>query len=61
MGRAMMRRRIGWLIVAAIVLVPIGAFIWWFLFSEFMAMDRCLDSGGRWGEGGSCEYEPRPE
>lgn len=57
----MKRKRIGCLISVVIALLMMCAFIWWFLFSEFMAIDRCLDAGGRWGEGGPCEFEPRPE
>lgn len=30
--------------------------IWWLLNSEFMAVDSCLDAGGRWGESGPCEF-----
>ncbi len=57
----MKRRRIGCLLGVGVALLLLAAFVWWFLFSEFMAVDRCLDAGGRWGDGGPCEYEPRPE
>lgn len=55
----MKRRRIGCLIAVALALLMMGTLIWWFLFSEFMVIDRCLDAGGRWG--GPCEFESRPE
>jgi hypothetical protein len=38
----------------AILLLVIAA--WWFFNSEIMAVDRCLDAGGRWGENGGCEF-----
>lgn len=57
----MKRRRIGCLGGLAAALVLVAVFVWWFLFSEFMAVDRCLDAGGRWGDGGRCEFEPAPE
>ena len=57
----MRRRRIGCLVGGGVALLLVAALVWWFMFSEFMAIDRCLDSGGRWGEGGSCEFEPTPE
>ncbi|MDZ4113370.1 MAG: hypothetical protein U1E18_27770 [Brevundimonas sp.] len=53
----MKRRRIGCLSTAGFAMLLIAAFAWWVFFSEFMMIDRCLDSGGRWSEGGSCEFE----
>lgn len=55
MGRAVKRRRIGRLIGFGVALLLGVAFVWWFFFSEFMAIDRCLDAGGRWADGGYCE------
>jgi len=49
------RRRIGCLIGFGSALLLGGAFVWWFSFSEFMAIDRCLDAGGRWADAGHCE------
>lgn len=57
----MRRRRIGCLVGVGVALLLLAAFVWWFMFSEFMAIDRCLDSGGRWGDVGSCEFEPPPQ
>ena len=57
----MKRRRAGCLVGLGVVLLLGAAFVWWFLFSEFMAIDRCLDAGGRWADGGPCQYELRPE
>lgn len=51
----MKRRRIGRLIGFGVALLLGVAFVWWFFFSEFMAIDRCLDAGGRWADGGYCE------
>ena len=51
----MKRRRIGCLIGFGSALLLGGAFVWWFSFSEFMAIDRCLDAGGRWADAGHCE------
>ncbi|MBW8305248.1 MAG: hypothetical protein K0M78_15325 [Brevundimonas sp.] len=51
----MKRRRIGRLIGFGGALLLGVAFVGWFFFSEFMAIDRCLDAGGRWGDGGYCE------
>ncbi|MFN3932551.1 MAG: hypothetical protein ACK4JY_12455 [Brevundimonas sp.] len=51
----MKRRRIGCLISFGVALILGAVFIWWFFFSEFMAIDRCLDAGGRWADGGYCE------
>lgn len=57
----MKRRRIGGLIGFGAALLLGVAFVWWFFFSEFMAIDRCLDAGGRWAEDGPCQFEPAPE
>ena len=49
------RRHRGWriaLVIAAVVFLS-G---WWLFNSEFMAIDSCLDAGGRWGESGACEF-----
>lgn len=51
----MKRRRIGCLVALVVALLLFAVFVWWFLFSEFMAIDRCLDAGGRWADGGYCE------
>jgi hypothetical protein len=61
MEQAVKHRRIGCLISLGVMLVLGVAFVWWFFFSEFMAIDRCLDSGGRWGDDGSCQFETAPE
>lgn len=42
-------------ILTALVSIGLAVLVWWFFNSEFMAIDRCLDSGGRWAEGGYCE------
>lgn len=55
------RRRLIGFPALCILLLLTAAFVWWFLSSEFMAMDRCLDSGGRWDEGEQCQFEPAPE
>jgi hypothetical protein len=55
-----MRRRAARLIGIATALVLGAAFVWWFFFSEFAKIDDCLDAGGRWADGGSCEGA-RPE
>lgn len=39
------------------VLIVGAALVWWVLASDFVARDACLDSGGRWGDGGTCEFE----
>lgn len=49
------KRRIGCLIGLGAALLVSVAFAWWFFFSGFMAIDRCLDAGGRWADGGYCE------
>lgn len=38
-------------------LIVVAALVWWVRTSEFVGRDACLDSGGRWGEGGHCEFE----
>jgi hypothetical protein len=53
-----MRRSRRLALFAALGLVMVaGALFWWVGASEFIAKDSCLDSGGRWGDGGSCEFE----
>lgn len=37
-------------VLAAIVVVGIGQVVW-----TFLAVDDCLDAGGRWSERGACE------
>lgn len=44
----------GFLIIAA-------ALAWWVRTSEFVARDTCLDSGGRWDNGGPCEFQQQAE
>lgn len=44
-------------LVALGFLIVVVALVWWVRTSEFVARDACLDSGGRWGEGGRCEFE----
>jgi len=44
-------------LVALGFLIVVAALVWWVRASEFVAQDACLDSGGRWGEGGPCEFE----
>lgn len=44
-------------LVALGFLIVVAALVWWLRTSEFIARDACLDSGGRWGKGGRCEYE----
>lgn len=51
----MNRRRVGCLVGAGVALLLILAFAWRFLFSESAAIGSCLDSGGRWADGGHCE------
>lgn len=57
MERAVKHRRVGCLIGLSVALLLVIAFVWWFLFSEFMTIDRCLDAGGRWADGGYCDGE----
>lgn len=54
-----MRRSRSLALFAALGLVMVaGALLfWWVGTSEFIAKDSCLDSGGRWGDGRSCEFE----
>jgi hypothetical protein len=42
-------------IIATLLFLAVIAGAWWFLGSESAAIDYCLDSGGRWAEGGYCE------
>lgn len=51
----MKRRRTGRFLGLGAALLLGAAFVWWFFFSEFMAIDRCLDAGGRWADGRHCE------
>lgn len=51
----MNRHRVGCLVGAGFALLLILAFAWRSLFSESAAIDHCLDSGGRWADGGYCE------
>lgn len=51
----MKRRSIGCLFGLGAALLPGDASVWWFFFSEFMAIDRCLDAGGPWANGRYCE------
>lgn len=54
-----LRRRTG-LVAMSVIGLLFTLLIWWVFGSEFMAVDGCLDAGGRWGDGGSCEFaEPR--
>ena len=46
--------------IAFLVLVTVGVFAIWF--KGCLAVDRCLDSGGRYDhESGRCEYTPASE
>lgn len=44
-------------LVAVGFLIVVAALVWWVRTSELVARDACLDSGGRWSEDGSCEFE----
>ena len=35
----------------------VGLLVWCFFNSELMAVDSCLDAGGRWGEDKACQFE----
>lgn len=37
-------------------LIAVVALVWWVRTSEFVARDACLDSGGRSGQAGHCEF-----
>ena len=50
----MKRRRWGCLIGLGVAALLVAVLLWWFLFSEFMAVDRCLDAGGVWADAGYC-------
>ncbi len=51
-----MKRRPAHRAIGLGVALILGAvFVWWYFFSEYMAIDRCLDAGGRWADGGYCE------
>ena len=54
-GRAVKRRPAHRAIGLGVALILGAVFVWWYFFSEFMAIDRCLDAGGRWADGGYCE------
>lgn len=47
-------------LVALGILIAVAALVWWVRTSEFVAKDACLDSGGRWADGGPCQFE-QPE
>lgn len=49
-----MKSRNGWATLLVGLLLAIA--IWWFFNSEFMAVDSCLDAGGRWSDSGVCEF-----
>jgi hypothetical protein len=50
-------RRKGCLLVLLAALLVLGAGLVWLFNSEIMDIDSCLDSGGRWGEDRTCEFE----
>ncbi|WP_414977042.1 hypothetical protein [Brevundimonas sp.] len=54
----MKRRRVGCVTGGSVALLVVIAFVGWFLCSDFMTLDRCLDAGGRWADGGYCDGEP---
>ena len=43
--------------IAVVLAVMVALALWWVGASEFVAHDACLDSGGRWEDGGSCQFE----
>ena len=43
--------------ISLIVLILLAILLIWFWNSEWLAIDRCLDGGGRWDEAsGSCQF-----
>lgn len=44
-----------WAVLAMLLVVSAG--LLWFFNSESMDIDSCLDSGGRWGDDKTCEFE----
>lgn len=50
-------KRKGLLWLGLAVLLVLGVGLEWFFNSEFMDIDSCLDSGGRWGDDKTCEFE----
>lgn len=53
----MTSRRKGCLLVLLAALLVLGGGLVWLFHSGLMDIDSCLDSGGQWGEGRTCEFE----
>lgn len=56
MVNAVTAKRKGCLWAGLAVLLVLGMGLVWFFNSEFIDIDSCLDSGGRWGDDKTCEF-----